>query len=298
MAALALCLAAAMTIAPVADAYARIGSGSSFGNRGTRTYSMPPSTATAPRSAPIPGSGFGQYGSARRPGFFSGGFGRGLLGGLLGAGLFGLLFGNGFGGGLGGGASLIGLLLQLGLLYLLFRWAMGFFGLRRPLFGAAGFGASAFRGGVGGSGLGGGAPSGASITLDPADYAAFERRLTESQTLFSAEDLNGLRRIATAEMVNHFASELSNNARQGVVNRLSDARLLQGDLSEAWREGGTDFATVAMRFSLIDVMVERASGRIVGGNATTPQMVTEVWTFTRAAGAGPDGWMLSAIQQA
>jgi len=240
----------------------------------------------------------GQYGYAQRPGFFSGGFGRGLLGGLVGAGLFGLLFGNGFGGGLGGGASIIGLLLQLGLLYLLFRWAMGYFGQRRSLFGAAGIGAAAFRGGALGSGLPGGAPSSVPITLDPADYAVFEQRLAESQALFGSEDLDGLRRLATAEMVNHFASELASNARQGVVNKLSDVRLLQGDLSEAWREGGTDYATVAMRFSLIDVMVDRASGRVVGGNASTPRMVTELWTFTRAAGGGPSGWILSAIQQA
>ena len=33
---------------------------------------------------------------------------------------------------------------------------------------------------------------------------------------------------------------------------MTDVRLLQGDLAEAWREGGREYATLAMRFSMID----------------------------------------------
>ena len=74
--------------------------------------------------------------------------------------------------------------------------------------------------------------------------------------------------------------------------RSSDVRLLQGDLAEAWGEGATEYATVAMKFSLIDTMIERASGRVVSGGQ--PEQVTELWTFRRD---GPGAWMLSAIQQ-
>jgi len=76
-----------------------------------------------------------------------------------------------------------------------------------------------------------------------------------------------------------------------VVNRLSDVKLLQGDLAEAWREGDTDYATVALRYSLVDQMVDRASGRVVEGG---PDEATEVWTFMRKRGGQ---WILSAIQQ-
>ena len=99
-------------------------------------------------------------------------------------------------------------------------------------------------------------------------------------------------------MAGYFAEQFAENARKGAVNRISDPKLLQGDLSEAWREGGDEFATVAMRFSLIDVMVDRASGRIVSGDANAPSEATELWTFTRPRGAGPDAWIVSAIQQA
>jgi predicted lipid-binding transport protein (Tim44 family) len=69
-------------------------------------------------------------------------------------------------------------------------------------------------------------------------------------------------------------------------------KLLQGDLAEAWREGSTDYATVAMKYALRDSMVERASGRPVEGGERTE--VTELWTFMRTRGGN---WLPSAIQQ-
>ena len=70
-------------------------------------------------------------------------------------------------------------------------------------------------------------------------------------------------------------------------------KLLQGDLSEAWREGDKEYATVAMRYSLLDRYVERATGRAADGS-DQPQEATELWTFVRARGGN---WLLSAIQQ-
>ena len=298
---------AGATLAP-GVAEARLGGGGSFGSRGGRTFSMPSATPTAPSMSPIqrsqtatPFNGGSSFGGAR-PGFFGGGgFGRGLLGGFLGAGLFGMLFGGGLTGGLGGGFSLIGLLLQLGLLYLAFRFIMGFFRNRQPAFGGAGAG-SMFGGAFGGGASGGNAapsrPVGVPITIGPDDYQAFERRLIESQAAYSNNDIAGLRRVATAEMAGNFEQELSDNQRQGVVNRISDVHLVSGDLSEAWREASSDYATVAMRFSLIDVTLDQRSNRIVSGDSNAPQTVTEVWTFTRPSGGAPQAWLLSAIQQA
>ena len=81
-------------------------------------------------------------------------------------------------------------------------------------------------------------------------------------------------------------------------NEVSDVKLLQGDLSEAWREKGSEYATVAMRFSLIDAIVDRATGCVVSGDRTCPTEATELWTFRRDDRAPADGWQLSAIQQA
>ena len=98
-------------------------------------------------------------------------------------------------------------------------------------------------------------------------------------------------------MVQNFEQELAGNAQRGVVNKLTDVRLQSGDLSEAWREGGAEYATVAMRFSIVDATIDQRSGNVVSGSSTTPQQVTEVWTFQRQAGAGPAAWSLAAIQQ-
>ena len=86
--------------------------------------------------------------------------------------------------------------------------------------------------------------------------------------------------------------------RKKGAQQLSDAKLLQGDLSESWQEAGSDYATVAMRYSLVDTMVDRATGRVVSGDRDAPQEVTEVWTFRRDDRDPGQGWQLSAIQQA
>ena len=129
--ALALALPTALV---VSHADARAGGGFSSGSRGTRTFSAPPSTNTAPSAArPFDRTMTPNTPSyAPRPsgGLFGGLGGRGLLGGLaagfLGAGLFGMLFGGSLFGGLGGGfSSLIGLVLQIGLIVIVARLVLG-----------------------------------------------------------------------------------------------------------------------------------------------------------------------------
>ena len=105
-------------------------------------------------------------------------------------------------------------------------------------------------------------------------------------------------RIATPEMLSYFSQELAENARNGVRNEISNVKLLQGDVSEAWREGGTVYATVAMRYSLVDAMVDRATKRVVKGDPSRSTEATELWTFRKDDRAASEGWQLSAIQQA
>lgn len=320
---MSLLLAALLALAP-AIAEARMGGGGSFGSRGSRTWSAPPSTRTAPGAAspfersdtPRSGYGMGQPG-VNSPAFGGSSFGRGLMGGLagglLGAGLIGLLTGNGFFGGIGGFLSIIGFLMQIALVVFLARLAFVWWQRRNAPAGAGPHGSTfAFTGGApfggrpGGAGVGSGAsafgggaaqrPRATPIKIAPEDFSAFERLLGETQAAYSREDIGALRRLATPEMVRHFDDELAANRRKGVVNRISDVKLQQGDLSEAWREGQDDYATVAMRFALVDVMEDIATGKPAAGSVG-PTEATEVWTFRRPAGARPDAWTLSAIQQ-
>ena len=142
-----------------------------------------------------------------------------------------------------------------------------------------------------GFGLGSGS---APLEIQPADYEAFERLLGEIQAAWSNEDVAKLHTLATPEMVKYLTDDIQANKARNVINKTSDVKLLQGDLAEAWREGDTDYASVAMRFSLVDKTVERTTGRLVGGSEQ-PTEATEVWTFVRPRGAS---WELSAIQQA
>jgi predicted lipid-binding transport protein (Tim44 family) len=194
---------------------------------------------------------------------------------------------------MGGFASLLGLLLQVVLIVVVARLIYAWWQQRRaPAYAAAHPATGHAFSGLGGL-LAGSAPAGEPLSIGKADYDAFESLLGEIQSASSAEDLPALRNLVTPEMVSYFSEQLSENASRGLVNRVSDVRLLQGDLSEAWREGDADYATVAMRFALTDSMVERASDRTVEGG--TPGEVTEIWTFRRSRGGN---WLLAAIQQA
>src|SRR5436305_11741672 len=108
---LALCAIAATLLFALGDADAR--RARNFGSRGSRTFSAPPATTTAPTARPMERSMTqpGQTGAAQRApapssplgGFFNRpGFLGGLFAGFLGAGLLGMLFGHGLFGGLGG----------------------------------------------------------------------------------------------------------------------------------------------------------------------------------------------------
>jgi predicted lipid-binding transport protein (Tim44 family) len=308
----------AVALIAATSADARVGGGFGSGSRGTRTFSAPAATPTAPsaarpieRSVTQPGAATaGRPAATAGGGFFNrpgGMFGGGLLGGLaagfIGAGLFGMLFGHGFMGGLGGFASILGLLVQIGLVVIVARLAFAWWQRRnQPAYAMPNAQSrptmrEMFSNGTAGGNTanGGGASPEPSdgIGITPADYDTFERLLGEMQTAYSNEDIAALRRVATPEMVSYFSEDLAENASRGVINKVTDVKLLQGDLSEAWREGNVEYASVAMRISLVDQTIERASGRVVEGGPT-PEEVVEVWTFMRSRGGN---WVLSAIQQ-
>jgi predicted lipid-binding transport protein (Tim44 family) len=217
-----------------------------------------------------------------------------LMGGLIGAGLASLF-------GAGAMANVLGFLLQglliagvVLLVVMLVRRMMGGSAapatatampaarqpLQQPLQRAA-------------AGTGGGL---APLQLGDADFTTFQRLLTEVQGAYSANDINALGDRVTPEMLSYFAGELDDNRRKGVRNELGPVTLHQGDLAEAWRDTGSEFATVAMRYSMTDVVIDTA-GKVVSGDRNQPEQITEIWTFRRNPNANANGWELSAIQQ-
>lgn len=307
-------LAVSLAVTFTAVDFAEARRGGSFGSRGSRTFSTPAPTPTAPRTvAPVERSmtprtdqntgavrtpGVQQ---AQRPGGFFGGFGGGILGGLLAGGLLGMMFGGGF----GGAAGFLGLIVQVAIIALIAMLLMRLFRGRSQQ--------PAYAGGpsmrervdepvrdIRGAPRAGSVPPVApgsqdDVGISADDFDTFERMLAEVQDAYGREDFAALRARTTPEVMGYLAEELGQNGARGVKNEVSQVRLLQGDLAEAWREGGLDYATVAMRYESLDVTRERATGRVVDGDPDRPTETTEIWTFVRERGGN---WRLSAIQAA
>ncbi len=324
----------AVSFSVVYEADARRGGGG-FGSRGTRTFQAPAPTRTAPApAAPIersmtpkpqnqPGATAPQA-AQQRPGLF-GGMGRSLLGGLLLGGLLGAFLGYGF----GGAAGMLGMLLQIALVIGAIMLAMRFFRSRQSSQATAGagpgFGRNAYDeepsnvspmrvptiGTASNQNTAGPAPAAAGnsrgyasaglaaasdeIGLKQDDLETFEKLLTEVQTAYGKEDYATLRSLTTPEAMSYLAEELGQNATDGLRNSVSDVKLLQADIAEAWAEGDAQYATTAMRYQSVDAMVDRTTGRVVKGDEGEPSQTTEVWTFVRKPNSD---WKLAAIQDA
>lgn len=297
----AVLLAVALALSP--EAFAKAGSSKSFGSRGTRTYDRPmersitppapsmplqqqptlrpsaPPMAAAPMAPSMPQGGFFQ----RNP------FLAGMLGGVVGAGIGSMLFGHSpalaAASDAAPVASLLGLLLQLalvgGLVWLVVRMIRGGSARQAPLAQTVGGRPMATR-------------TDKEFEPTDADRHAFGALLTGVQKAWSGGDLATLRRMATPEVTMWLAEDLSRNASRGVRNIVDDVHLLKGDVTEAWREDGKEYATAVMTFSARDYTLRADSDTVVEGDPHTPTQSTEAWTFVRAPGGQ---WLLSAVER-
>jgi predicted lipid-binding transport protein (Tim44 family) len=303
-------LVVAFSIVAIDTAEAR--RGLSFGSRGIRTERAVPATQTSPTTtAPVQRTmtdsttqqrnTVGNATTQARPSMF-GGIGGALLGGFLFTGLFGMLFGFGFGG-FGGMLALLVQVLLIGLI-------VSFFLRRRqqPAMAGAG-GGSNYRYEAPNTSSGSAARASTAtprssasrragkrdeVGIGDADLSMFEQRLVALQDAYAREDYPALRRISTPEVMGYLAEELGENASKGLRNEVYDVRLLEGDIAESWREGATDYATVAMRYESRDITRDRATGEIVSGEDRITE-TREIWTFVRRNGGE---WLVSAIQDA
>ncbi len=303
------------------DVWARAGGGFSSGSRGSRSYSSPSRTysAPAPSAAPQP---YGQPGTAPTPAPLgqpapAGGFLRGLAGGIMGGLLGGMLFrGLGFAGGpgegFGSGFGLMDLLLLAGIAYLIFWF------VRRNR-AAQEMPAAAYAGGMSADPYGGGA---AAATLDaPAsswqqdltvglghirqmdpgfDDGAFREMCTDRffqiQAAWMRRDVERLRPLLTEEMRAVFAKYIDEAKAKGQTNKLENITVRSVELTEAWQEQGQDYLTVRILANLLDYTVDDATGKVVSGSDSEPVKFEEFWTWVRPVGR--NDWRLSAINQA
>ncbi len=295
-------------------AWARAGGGRSMGSRGSRSYSSPSRSSTAPATPVQPGTEQKTPFAAPAPQPAGGGFMRSLAGGLIGGFLGGMLFRSlGFAGngGMGGGFGLMDLVILAGIGFAIYwivkrrsqqqvpsegpyqRVALGD---RGPEFHPA-------------------APPQSTIFREPdlergleyirqMDPGFEEGRLQEActdlffkvQAAWGNRDLEPIRAILTQEMYSQLSEDVERLKKERRINRLENIAVRSVELTEAWQERGQDYVTVRFLANLLDYTVDEGTGQVVEGSRTDPVKFEEFWTFTRPV--GPNRWQLSAINQA
>jgi len=303
------------------EAWARAGGGMSSGSRGSRSYSSPSRTYSAP--APSPGSQpSAQPRTAPTPAPIgqpapAGGFMRGLAGGIVGGLLGGMLFRSlGFAGGPGEGFGssfgMMDLLLLAGIAYLIF-W---FVKRKRA---AQELPAGAYASGMSADAYGSGAPTatldapgpswqqdlqvglGHIRQMDPDfDEGAFREMCTDRffkiQAAWMRRDTEKLRPLLTEEMHAVFAKHIDAARAKRQTNKLENITVRSVEPTESWQEQGKDYITVRMLANLLDYTVDDTTGNVLAGSDSEPVKFEEFWTWVRPVGRSE--WRLSAINQA
>jgi predicted lipid-binding transport protein (Tim44 family) len=305
----AVTLLAVMTLLPLlwtAEAFARVGGGSSGGSRGTRSYSAPvrPSSPS-PYSPSRPASPSTPIQPApQRPGW------GGMLGGLLMGGLIGSLLFGGLGHGGFGGMGLLEIAILAGLVYFGFRLMRS----RQPESAPVGYGSAGPFGGGGSQSSYAGATMEAPAPLSDLDRGIsyirqmdpeFEpRRFAETasdiffrmQAAWGARDMGRASEVLTPEMQALLQKDCDRMRAEGRINRLENVAVREAEVTEAWQERGQDYVTVHFLASLLDYTTDETGTKVLDGSTTQPVKFEEFWTFVRPVGSHP--WRLSAIQQA
>ena len=297
------------------EVWARAGGGMSSGSRGTRSYSSPsrtysaPSPSTSPSTRPTPAPApMAQPAPA-------GGFLRSMAGGIVGGLLGGMLFRSlGFAGGAdgagGGGFGMMDMLLLAGIAYLIY-W---FVRRKRAAQEAP---ATAYSSQMVGDVYGSGAPTatldapgwqqdrdrglGHLRQMDPGfDEAAFREMCTDRffqiQAAWMRRDADKLRPLLTEEMQGVFGKQIAAAKAKRQINKLENITVRSVELTEAWQESGQDYITARLLANLLDYTVDDTTGTIVDGSDSAPVKFEEFWTWVRPV--GKNDWRLGAINQA
>lgn len=303
----------------------RSGGSGSMGSRGSRTYQQngakpieqsttakpaasPPQMATpSPASQPTPAAPASWW--QRNPVM------TGLIGGIAGSWIGHMIFGatdssarsgeageqNGEPGQAAGAAGPNGMLL---LLLMLMGGGVLYYVLKGRRETAPAFSGIARAGVVSGSLLDSSSTTSVSadqaeVDVTSADKAAFQQMLIDIQTAWGRQDLSGLRRLVTPEILDYFSVALAEQASQDIANHVEDVTLLRAEVREAWTEGTTQYTTVLLHWRARDYTVSLTkprgdSGYLIEGSDEQPTETTEIWTFMRHQNGK---WLLSAIQQ-
>jgi len=299
-------------------AHARAGGGRSSGSRGftsgsgSRTYQGPTTRPTQPTQQP----GMTQQTPMQpsSPGMgrsFLSGIGGGLLGGMIGSMLFGGRAGAaGWGGGGGFGfGDLIIILIILAIVFFVIKRFRVQKAMEMSSTGSA-YAPSSYntynepapdtyyepspRDGVIAQGL-------RHISeMDPTfNEAGFKETVEDNffkiQSAWTKRDLSNVKSLLTPQILNTFQDDVNRYIANKQFNRLENIAVRQVDIVDAIQDQGEEYITVKFLASLLDYVVDEATGHTVSGSTSDPVKFLEYWTFTRKV--GQRNWVLAGITQ-
>jgi predicted lipid-binding transport protein (Tim44 family) len=138
------------------------------------------------------------------------------------------------------------------------------------------------------------------IELPQSEQNKFAQMLTDVQEAWSTQNLEALKKLVTVEMYKYFTDALNQNLSQNLVNKVENIKVQNVDLSEAWREDESEYATIILEWLALDYTYNvnknsHDADYITEGDNQNQSKSSEAWTFVRYGSNGK--WILSAIQQ-
>jgi hypothetical protein len=117
--------------------------------------------------------------------------------------------------------------------------------------------------------------------LTPLDSVRFSSIIIEVQQAFSSEDLDYLREVARADLVNQIEETIEKNRTDGVSEQITSCKVLGDDVIRHWAEGPREFVSIGARLKLTNVVYDRSTGGIVSGHPDEYEEIEQIWTYER-----------------
>lgn len=119
--------------------------------------------------------------------------------------------------------------------------------------------------------------------------AAYEMIVTG----FAAGDKKSLKNLLSKEVFSGFSSAIDERKKHGMQMTTQFIGIDQAEIHDAELDGKTALMTIRFVSELVS-QVQDKSGKIVEGDATETQIITDIWTFERDLASRDPNWRLVA----
>ena len=112
---------------------------------------------------------------------------------------------------------------------------------------------------------------------------------------FAEGDRETLGMLLSPDVLRDFEAAIAEREAANQTMQTTIVDVLKTEITDARLENGTAEVTVTFKAELISV-VRDAEGRIISGNPSDTETVTDIWTFARQVKARDPNWLLVATQ--